>query len=167
MATKRKLSVREEANALTALAFRNGYLEELHAGSYSEFLRDGALSRVTDAEMKQLMVEASARLAELLALREKDPSEYWRQIEWALSSYAKGWDTNDEQRRGEGGSRGEKAPVGRNVLYDEPRSSLSQAFFASRVAFWMRWFPPHLRPRSGRLINTNLVSKEPSALHPR
>ena len=27
-----------------------------------------------------------------------------------------------------------------------------------------RWFPPHLRPRSGRLINTNLVSKEPSAL---
>jgi hypothetical protein len=57
------LTVREEANALTCCAFRNGFIEELDAGKYSELLEKPELSRITDSEMKKLMVGASSALA--------------------------------------------------------------------------------------------------------
>ena len=69
----RPLSIREEANALTCCAFRNGFLEELHAGKHSELLETPGLSRITDDEMKTLMIGASAKLAELLAMKENRP----------------------------------------------------------------------------------------------
>ena len=77
---KRLLTIREEANALTCWAFRHGYIEELHAGKHSELLETPGLSRITDAEMKKLMIGASAKLAELLAMKQTDPNEYWRQM---------------------------------------------------------------------------------------
>jgi hypothetical protein len=43
------LTIREEANALTCCAFRNGYIEELHAGKHSELLEKPGFSRITDA----------------------------------------------------------------------------------------------------------------------
>jgi len=46
-------------------AFRNGYLEKLHAGKYSELLEKPGLSRITDVEMKKLMIQSSTVLAEL------------------------------------------------------------------------------------------------------
>jgi len=88
----RPLTIREEANALTCCAFRNGYIEELHAGKYSELLEKPELSRITDAEMKKLMIGASAKLAELLAMKETKPDEYWRQMKFFNEKYCWRWE---------------------------------------------------------------------------
>jgi hypothetical protein len=89
---KRKWSNREEANALTCIAFRNGYIEELHAGKRSALLDNPELSRIADSEMKKLMVGASAKLAELLALKESDPDKYWEQISYFNENYCYQWE---------------------------------------------------------------------------
>jgi len=82
-----KFTYRDQANVLTLLAFRNGPIEDLHAGKYSPLLEDPELSRITDDEMKKLMIAASAKLAELLELRDSDPDAFaqllsanWRQV---------------------------------------------------------------------------------------
>ena len=82
-----EFTYRDQANVLTLLAFRNGPIENLHAGEYSPLLDDPSLSRITDEEMKVLMIAASAKLAELLALRDSDPEDFarllavnWRQV---------------------------------------------------------------------------------------
>ena len=64
------LTLRDEANAITAHAFRCGYLEDLHAGWWSPVLSDPSVSRISDDEMKKLMIETSARLAHWLHVRE-------------------------------------------------------------------------------------------------
>src|SRR5438874_741334 len=74
-------TIRDEANALTAYAFRNGPLENLHAGKSSPLLADPSLSRITDAEMKELMINASEHLARMLELRESEPDKYKRFIQ--------------------------------------------------------------------------------------
>ena len=43
-----ELTLRDEANAITAHAFRNGFLEDLHAGRWSPMLSDPGVSRITD-----------------------------------------------------------------------------------------------------------------------
>ena len=86
------LTIREEANALTCCAFRNGYIEELHAGKHSELLATPGRSRITDAEMKKLMIGASAKLAELLALKETNPVECWRQMNFFHENYCGQWE---------------------------------------------------------------------------
>lgn len=82
-----KFTYRDQANVLTLLAFRNGPIEDLHAGKYSPLLEDPQLSRITDEEMKTVMIDASTKLAELLALRDSDPEDFarllavnWRQV---------------------------------------------------------------------------------------
>lgn len=82
-----KFTYRHQANVLTLLAFRNGPIEDLHAGKYSPLLEDPELSRITDEEMKRIMIAASTKLAELLALRDSDPEAFaqmlaanWRQV---------------------------------------------------------------------------------------
>ena len=89
---ERPLTIREEANALTCCAFRNGYLEELHAGKHSELLETPGLSRITDDEMKKLMITASSKLAELLAMKETNPDEYWRQMRFFNEKYCSRWE---------------------------------------------------------------------------
>jgi len=89
---ERTWTIREEANALTCCAFRNGSIEELHAGKYSELLEQPELSRITDAEMKKLMVEASAKLAELLAMKEADPKKYWKFVKDFNEKYCGRWE---------------------------------------------------------------------------
>ena len=89
---ERPLTIREEANALACCAFRNGYIEELHAGKHSALLETPGLSRITDAEMKKLMIGASAKLAELLAMKEKDPEKYWKQMIFFHKSYCYAWE---------------------------------------------------------------------------
>jgi hypothetical protein len=84
-------STREEANAITCFAFRNGFIEELHAGKHSELLENSELSRITDEEMKKLMSEASQKMAELLAMKETDPGKYWRLIADYNQTYCKQW----------------------------------------------------------------------------
>ena len=88
----RPLTVREEANALTCCAFRNSSLENLHAGKYSELLERPELSRITDAEMRKLMLEASAKLAELLEMKEANPDKYWKQLKFFNDAYCRRWE---------------------------------------------------------------------------
>ena len=69
-------TLRDEANAIVAFAFRNGPIEDLHAGRTSELLEDESLSRITDAEMKTIMLTACERVEALLRLKESDPKRY-------------------------------------------------------------------------------------------
>ena len=58
-------TLRDEANAMCAYAFRNGPIEDIHA--------DG---RISDEEMKHLMIKACQSLAKLLAMKQETPTEY-------------------------------------------------------------------------------------------
>ena len=89
---KNPLTIREEANALTCCAFRNDYIEDLHAGKHSELLEQPGLSRITDVEMKKLMVGASVKLAELLAMKETEPEKYWTLLKFFNKSYCGHWE---------------------------------------------------------------------------
>jgi hypothetical protein len=86
---ERPLTIREEANALTCCAFRNG---ELHAGKHSQLLETPGLARITNAEMKKLMSGASAKLAELLAMKENDPEKYGKQMMFFHKGYCWQWE---------------------------------------------------------------------------
>jgi len=88
-------TLRDEANALTVYSFRHGFLEELHAGKSSPLLDDPTLSRITDAEMKKLMIESSARLAHMLKLKAEDTDAYVQAL-LAWSEYCAHWDRNAE-----------------------------------------------------------------------
>jgi hypothetical protein len=85
-------TIRDEANALTAFAFRNGPIENLHAGKASPLTADPSLSRITDDEMKELMINAAEMLAALLALRDSDPAKYRRFIQDYALKYCRRWD---------------------------------------------------------------------------
>ena len=89
---ERPLTIREEANALTCCAFRNGYIEHLHAGKHSALLEKPGLSRITDAEMKKLMIGASEKLAEFLAMKENEPDKYWKQMLFFHKNYCAHWE---------------------------------------------------------------------------
>jgi hypothetical protein len=84
-------TVRDEANALTAYAFRNGPIEDLHAGGPSPLTDDENLSRITQSEMKTLMIDASTKLAMMLSLRETDPAKYKAIIQGYGAMYCVGW----------------------------------------------------------------------------
>ena len=84
-------TLRDEANALTAFAFRNGFIEELHAGKYSALLEEPSYSRITDTEMRRLMIEASAKLAEMLKLKQSDPAKYAAAIRVYHQNYCRTW----------------------------------------------------------------------------
>ena len=85
-------TVRDEANALVAWAFRNGPLEDLHAGKRSALLDDPSLSRITDEEMRVLMKSACQQLTTLLQLKATDPAEYERQIKSYNWLYCRKWE---------------------------------------------------------------------------
>jgi hypothetical protein len=84
-------TVRDEANALTALAFRNGFLEDLHSEHYQTH-RDPSVRRITGEEIKKLMLESSAVLAGLLRLRTENPDKYMQTVAWASESYCEQWE---------------------------------------------------------------------------
>ena len=89
---KRNISLREEANALICHCVRNGFIEDLHAGKHSKLLENPKYSRITDEEMKKIMIEASAKLETLFAFKEKEPEKYWHFIEVYNKTYAGNWD---------------------------------------------------------------------------
>ena len=83
--------VRDEANALVAWTIRNGPLEGLHSGEPSEFLDEPGLSRITDAEMKALMINARDQLEKRLRLRDADLKRYLEEIFKYNLAYCRGW----------------------------------------------------------------------------
>jgi hypothetical protein len=81
-----------EAKAIVALAFRNGPIENLHAGRPCPACSGHAeISHITDEEMKGLMKSSVNALYRLLWLREYDPRSYDEQL--ALGRrYTMHWD---------------------------------------------------------------------------
>jgi len=90
--SNQSFTIRDEANSLVAWAFRNGPLEKLHAGKHSELLEDGALSRITDEEMKVLMINACCHMATLLEMKQSNPAEYEQKIKDYNRRYCQGWE---------------------------------------------------------------------------
>lgn len=84
-------SPRKEANVLTALAFRNGPLEDFHASGRP----------IGNQEMKDLTNSVSRRLNSLLRLRDilmSDPGgqQIWRRAIVALhETFCHGWESED------------------------------------------------------------------------
>lgn len=85
-------SLRDEANAIVAYAFRNGPLEDLHAGEHSELVEDDRYSRITDEEMKRLMIFACEKVEALLQLKEEDPAKYYATIKSYGARYCPRWE---------------------------------------------------------------------------
>ena len=66
-----------EAKALVALAFRNGPIEDLHAGRPCTVCSGNrGISHISDDEMKAIMKSAVSNLYRLLWLRDCDPDAY-------------------------------------------------------------------------------------------
>jgi hypothetical protein len=66
-----------EAKALVALAFRNGPIEDLHAGRPCMVCSGNReISHITDEEMKAIMKSAVNTIYRLLWLRDADPVAY-------------------------------------------------------------------------------------------
>ena len=84
-------TLRDEANAIVAYAFRNGPIEDLHAGMPSDLLSDKELSRITDKEMKQLMISACEKVELLLRLKAKDPKRYSLMVKGYNWMYCRDW----------------------------------------------------------------------------
>ena len=70
-----------EAKAIVALAFRNGPIEDLHAGKPCPACEGKAgYSRISDAEMKVIMKNAVNQVYKLLRMKVDDPDRYERQM---------------------------------------------------------------------------------------
>jgi len=85
-------SIRDEANSLVAYAIRNGPLEDLHAGKSSKLLERDDLSRITNAEMKRLILFACEKVEFLLRLKTEDPEKYRLFIMANGAFYCQRWD---------------------------------------------------------------------------
>jgi len=91
-----ELTLRDEANAITAHVFRNGFLEDLHSGLPSPLVTNPRFARISDPEMKKLMIESSAKLAHWLYLREllleKKPEAYYELLRVITLRASRNWD---------------------------------------------------------------------------
>lgn len=82
----------QQAKAIVALAFRNGPLEDVHAGSICTACQaDPAVSHITQAEVKAIMKHAVNWVYTLLRLREENPAAYERAVRQGLM-YTPQWD---------------------------------------------------------------------------
>jgi len=89
-AAKRRIAV--EAKALVALAFRNGPVEDLHAGKTCPTCHgQPGYSRITDEEMKRIMKSAVDQLYRLRCLKVEDARMYESEI-GSGEAYTAGWD---------------------------------------------------------------------------
>jgi hypothetical protein len=70
-----------EAKAIVVLAFRNGPIEDMHAGNTCPTCKGKTgYSRISDDEMKLIMKNAVNRVYSLLRLKADDPDTYAREI---------------------------------------------------------------------------------------
>lgn len=81
-----------EAKSLVALAFRNGPIEDVHAGKECPTCAGKSeYSHITQAEMKNIMKKAVDTFYELLWLKQNDPQKYEASIELG-NRYTRSWD---------------------------------------------------------------------------
>jgi len=87
-----KHQLAREAKAIVAIAFRNGPIEDVHAGKLCPTC-EGQIgySRITQAEMKGIMKNAVDRVYTLLCLKSKDPKQYEIQMSFG-DLYTTRWD---------------------------------------------------------------------------
>ncbi|QDV61975.1 hypothetical protein [Crateriforma conspicua] len=85
-------TIRDEANAIVAWAFRNGPLEDLHAGHSSELLHQDGLSRIRDDEMRELMLSACRQMERLLRMKTEEPIRYRREMREYGRRYCREWE---------------------------------------------------------------------------
>jgi len=81
-----------EAKAIVALAFRNGLIEDIHAGKRCPTCgSEPRYSRITDIEMTLIMKNAVDRVFTLLCLKSSKPEEYEKEITFG-ERYTTQWD---------------------------------------------------------------------------
>ena len=81
-----------EAKAIVALAFRNGPIENVHAGETCPTCSGNhEYSGITDPEMKEIMKTAVNRVYTLLRLKQDEPEAFDALIQWGLLSTHR-WD---------------------------------------------------------------------------
>lgn len=81
-----------EAKAITALAFRNGPIEDLHAGKPCAVCGGSPeFSHVSDEEMKRIMKAAVNAMYRLLWQRDHDPEAYLKSLVFG-ERYTQKWD---------------------------------------------------------------------------
>lgn len=86
------LALAREAKSLVALAFRNGPIEDVHAGRECPTCGGKPeYSHITDAEMKNIMKNSVDTVYKLLWMKENDPEKYAASIELG-SRYTHSWD---------------------------------------------------------------------------
>jgi sulfatase maturation enzyme AslB (radical SAM superfamily) len=82
----------KEAKAIVALAFRNGPIEDVHAGKVCPVCNGSAeYSRITDDEMKAIMKSAVNAVYKLLWNRDYDSDAYRKSIEYGVR-FTSRWD---------------------------------------------------------------------------
>ncbi len=87
-----------EAKALVALAFRNGPIEDLHAGKPCAVCNGRAeVSHISDEEMKAVMKAAVDTLYPLLWQRDYDPRAYNENLAFCRR-YTLNWDDPELKR---------------------------------------------------------------------
>jgi len=86
-----EMTLREEANAIVAQVFRNGFLEDLHAGIVEEKFLDPKYSRITNDEMKKLMIECCDKMEMTLRLMKENPEAYKAVLIFNHMFYSKDW----------------------------------------------------------------------------
>jgi hypothetical protein len=92
MKTKLDPDLVREAKAIVALAFRNGPLEDLHAGTpCPTCIGNPDISHISQEEMKQLMKTAVDVVYRFLWQRDYDPQSYAKQIAFG-NQYTRNWD---------------------------------------------------------------------------
>lgn len=82
-----EFTLRDEANAICAYAFRNGPIEDIHASVDSD-----RRPRITDPEMKCLMIDASRKVAKLLEMRAADSEKYFAFLKDYHRIYCRRWE---------------------------------------------------------------------------
>ena len=81
--TPERKQLAREAKAIVALAFRNGPIEDIHAGKTCPTCTvQHGYSRITDGEMKDIMKSAVDRVFSFLCLKSEHPQEYEQQIQF-------------------------------------------------------------------------------------
>jgi hypothetical protein len=81
-----------EAKAIVALAFRNGPIEEIHAGRTCPTCSGNAeYSRISDEEMKKIMKVAVNQVYKMLWQRSHDSTAYLNTVSFGLRNSLE-WD---------------------------------------------------------------------------
>jgi len=84
-----------EAKAIVAIAFRNGPIENLHAGKQCSACHGKiSYSRITDAEMKAIMKNAVDYVYKFGVMKKADPVRYNQLVDYG-NKVASEWDEPD------------------------------------------------------------------------